>query len=263
MIHKFANIHPEAQLGKNVTVGAFATIDKNVVIGDNSRIDNNAVIRSGARIGKNVHVFASAVISEIPQDLKFKGEETTAEIGDNTMIREFVTINRGTAAKGKTIVGSNCLLMAYAHVAHDCIVGNNVIIVNSSQIAGEVEVDDFAILGGSTLVHQFCKIGKHAITQGGVRLGKDVPPYIIAGRQPASYSGINSIGLRRRGFTDQQIEVIQEIYRIVFTRGLNYKTAIQTIKETIKDCPEKQEVLNFFERSDRGVIPGMRPAKPL
>lgn len=258
MIHKLANVHPDAQIGKDVTVGAFATVDENVIIGDGSRIDNNAVIRPGARLGKNVHVFAGAVVSEIPQDLKFRGEETTTEIGDNTMIREYATIHRGTAAKGKTLVGNNCLLMAYTHVAHDCIVGNNVIMVNASQIAGEVEVDDFAILGGSTLVHQFCKIGKHAMTQGGVRLGKDIPPYVIAGRNPTSYAGVNTIGLRRRGFTNEQIEVLRDIYRIIFTQGLNYKTAIQIVKDTIAATFERDEVLDFFERSDRGVIPGMR-----
>ncbi len=258
MIHKFANVHPEAQIGKNVTIEAFATVDKDVVIGDDSRIDSNAVIRSGARIGKNVHIFSGAVIAEIPQDLKFRGEITTAEIGDNTVVREFATVNRGTQAKGKTVVGKNCLLMAYTHVAHDCILGNNVIMVNASQIAGEVELGDYVILGGSTLIHQFCKVGKHAMAQGGTSLSKDVPPYVIVGRRPARYSGINSIGLRRRGFSDEQVETINSIYRIIFTKGLNYSTAIEEVKNTIPQCPEREEVVTFFEHSDRGIISGKR-----
>lgn len=258
MIHKLANVHPNAQIGKNVTIEAFATVDDNVIIGDNCRIDTNAVIRPGARLGNNVRIFSGAVISEVPQDLKFQGEETTAEIGDNTMIREFVTVNRGTAAKNKTIIGKNCLLMTYTHVAHDCVLGNNVILVNSSQIAGEVEIDDFAILGGSTLVHQFCKIGKHAMTQGGIKVAKDIPPYVKAAREPVSYTGVNSIGLRRRGFTNEQIDNIRDIYRIIFTQGLNYKTAIQIVKEKFDDSPEKSLILDFFKNSSRGVIPGMR-----
>lgn len=258
MIHKLANVHPNAQIGKNVTIEAFATVDENVIIGDNCRIDTNAVIRPGARLGNNVRIFSGAVISEIPQDLKFQGEETTVEIGDNTMIREFVTINRGTAAKNKTVIGKNCLLMTYAHVAHDCVIGDNVILVNSSQIAGEVEIDDFAILGGSTLVHQFCKIGKHAMTQGGIKVSKDIPPYVKAAREPVSYTGVNSIGLRRRGFTNEQIDYIRDIYRIIFTQGLNYKSAIQIVKEKFEDTPEKTLILDFFKNSSRGIIPGMR-----
>ena len=235
MIHKLANVNPKAQIGKNVTIEAFATVDKNVIIGDDCRIDNNAVIRSGTRLGNNVHIFAGAVIGEVPQDLKFQGEETTAEIGDNTMIREYVTVNRGTAAKNKTFIGKNCLLMAYTHVAHDCYLGNHVILVNSSQVAGEVEIDDFAILGGSTLVHQFCKIGKHAMTQGGIKVAKDIPPYVKAAREPAAYTGVNSIGLRRRGFSNEQIDSIRNIYRVIFT-----------------------QILNIFQNSDRGIIPGTR-----
>ncbi|MEA2042712.1 MAG: acyl-ACP--UDP-N-acetylglucosamine O-acyltransferase [Bacteroidota bacterium] len=258
MIHKLANIHPDAQIGKNVTIEAFVTIDNNVVIGDGCRIDTNAVIRSGARLGKNVQIFSGAVISEIPQDLKFQGEETTTEIGDNTLIREYVTINRGTAAKKKTIIGKNCLFMAYSHIAHDCKIGNNVILVNATQVAGEVEIDDFAILGGSTLVHQFCKIGKHAMTQGGLKVSKDVPPFVKAARSPASYMGVNSIGLRRRGFSNPQIDHIRDIYRIIFTQGLNYKNAIQTVKDKIKDSEERTLVLEFFKNSSRGIIQGMR-----
>jgi UDP-N-acetylglucosamine acyltransferase len=256
MKHEFSSVHPEAIIGENVTISPFVTIDKNVVIGDNTYIYPNAVILSGARIGKNCQIFSGAVISAIPQDLKFIGEETTVEIGDNTTIRECVTINRGTAAKGKTVVGENCLLMAYSHVAHDCIIKNNVIIGNATQLAGEVEVDDFAILSGGVLVHQFSKIGKHTMTQGGSRVSKDIPPYIIAGREPVSYSGINTIGLRRRGFTNEQLAGIQEIYRIIYQSGLNNSAAVKHIEVHIAEGQEKQEILSFVVGSQRGIIRG-------
>lgn len=197
-----AVVHPEAQIGKNVTVEPFAFIEKDVVIGDNCRIYPHAVVLEGSRIGKGCHIFPGAVISGIPQDLKFAGEKTTAEIGDHTTVRECVTVNRGTASRGKTIVGNNCLLMAYSHIAHDCILKNNIIIGNASQIAGEVEIDDFAILSGSVLVHQFTRISQHVMIQGGSRVGKDIPPYTLIGRDPIAYCGINIVGFRRRGFTN-------------------------------------------------------------
>ncbi|MDR2086394.1 MAG: acyl-ACP--UDP-N-acetylglucosamine O-acyltransferase [Dysgonamonadaceae bacterium] len=251
-----SSIHPDAIIGENVTISPFVTIDKNVIIGDNTYIYSNAVILEGARIGKNCRIFPGAVVSGIPQDLKFKGEETICEIGDNTTIRECATVNRGTVAKGKTVVGNNCLLMAYSHTAHDCIIKNSVIIGNATQLAGEVEVDDYAILSGGTLVHQFSKIGKYTMIQGGSRLGKDIPPYIIAGREPITYSGVNIVGLRRRGFSSEQIGAIQEIYRIVYQSGLNNSDAIKHIEQIIPDSEEKQEIVSFITHSPRGILRG-------
>jgi len=249
-------IHPDAIIGKNVTIGPFVTIDKNVVIGDDTYIFPNAVILEGARIGKNCKIFPGAVVSGIPQDLKFKGEDSTCEIGDNTTIRECVTVNRGTASKGKTIVGNNCLLMAYSHIAHDCILKNNVIIGNATQLAGEVEVEDFAILSGGVLVHQFSRVGQQVMVQGGSRFGKDIPPYITAGRDPISFSGINVVGLKRRGFSNEQIANIQEIYRILYQSGLNNSDAVKHIESKVPDSVEKENVLNFILSSQRGIIRG-------
>jgi UDP-N-acetylglucosamine acyltransferase len=255
-VSSFSSVHPEAIIGKNVTISPFVTIDKNVIIGDGTCIYPHAVIFEGARIGKNCRIFPGAVISGIPQDLKFVGEETTCEIGDNTTVRECATISRGTASKYKTIVGSDCLLMAYSHTAHDCILKDHVILGNATQLAGEVEVDDYAILSGGTLVHQFSRIGKHAMIQGGSRVSKDIPPYIIAGREPLTYSGINIVGLRRRGFTMEQIAGLQEIYRILYQSGLNNSVAVKHIEACIPDGIEKQEVINFIINSQRGIIRG-------
>jgi len=249
-------IHPDAKLAPNVTVGPFTIIEKNVEIGEGTKIGNNVTIMENVKIGKNCKIFPGAVIAGIPQDLKFQGEETTCEIGDNTTVRECATVNRGTAAKGKTIVGNDCLLMAYSHTAHDCVIHNHVIIGNATQLAGEVEIDDFAILSGGTLVHQFSKVGKHAMIQGGSRLGKDIPPYIIAGREPITYSGVNIIGLRRRGFSNEQIGTIQEIYRVLYQSGLNNSAAVKQIEQTIFDSEEKQEILSFIINSQRGIIRG-------
>jgi len=256
MIQALANIHPEAKIAENVIIEPFATIHKDVVIGQGSKIGANAVIMDGARIGKNVTIFPGAVISAIPQDLKFKGEVTTAEIGDNTIIREFVTINRGTFAKQKTIIGSDCLLMAYVHVAHDCIVGNHCIFANGATLAGEVEIGDWVILGGGTMIHQFTRIGSHSMTQGGSLLGKDIPPYVISGRNPPSYSGINSVGLKRRGFSQEVINQIQDLYRILFVKGLNITNAMEQIMEQIPETIETTEIINFVKESKRGLIPG-------
>lgn len=258
MTKLIANVHPEAKIAENVKIEPFATIHKDVEIGSGSVIGANVVIMNGARIGKNVTIFPGAVISAIPQDLKYNGELTTVDIGDNTVIREFVTINKGTAAKNKTLVGKNCLLMAYSHVAHDCILGNNVIISNSCQIAGEVEIQDFAILGGGTLIHQFTRIGSHVMTQGGLLLGKDIPPFAKAARFPAAYAGVNSIGLRRRSFSSEQIDRIQDVYRVLFNSGLNFSDAVAKIKSDIEDSEEKQIILKFLEGSSRGVISGHR-----
>ena len=251
-----AVVHPEAQIGKNVTVEPFAFIEKDVVIGDNCRIYPHAVVLEGSRIGKGCHIFPGAVISGIPQDLKFAGEKTTAEIGDHTTVRECVTVNRGTASRGKTIVGNNCLLMAYSHIAHDCILKNNIIIGNASQIAGEVEIDDFAILSGSVLVHQFTRISQHGMIQGGSRVGKDIPPYTLIGRDPIAYCGINIVGLRRRGFTNQQVFLIQDIYRTLYTRGLNNTDALLAIETEYEASKERDLILNFIKSSKRGIVRG-------
>lgn len=257
MEQPFVSIHPEAKIGKNVEIGPFTFIDKDVEIGDGTKIMANVTILKGARIGKNCVIFPNAVISAIPQDLKFRGEKTTAVIGDNTTIRECVTINRGTASKGTTIVGSNCLIMAYVHVAHDCVVGNNIILGNTTQLAGEVEVDDWAIVSGGTLVHQFTRIGSHVMIQGGSRIGKDVPPYAMAGRDPLAYCGLNLVGLRRRGFSNEKIEEIQNIYRTLYMSGLNVSQAIAKIKETFPETEERKVVLDFLEGSERGIIPSI------
>ncbi len=254
MISPLANIHPNSKIAESAIIDPFVSISEDVEIGENTHIHPNVVIYDGARIGNNVTIYPGAVISAVPQDLKYQGEKTMAFVSDGSVIREYVTINKGTAAKAKTIVGKNCLIMAYSHVAHDCILGNNIILANGVQLAGEVEVDDFAIIGGGTLVHQFCRIGKHVMTQGGLLLGKDVPPYVKTAREPASYVGINSIGLRRRQFPNDKITYIQDIYRIIFNSGLNYKDALQKVIDTIEDSPEKEEIVNFIRLSKRGLI---------
>jgi UDP-N-acetylglucosamine acyltransferase len=230
MIQPLAYVSPEAKLAQNVMIDPFVTIHKNVEIGEGSWIASNVTIMEGARIGKNVKIFPGAVISAIPQDLKFDGEPSLTIIGDNTVIRESVTINRGTSASGKTIIGSNCLLMAYVHVAHDCVVGENSILANAVQLAGHVEIGESAILGGLSAVHQFVKIGSHVMISGGSLVRKDVPPYSKAAREPLSYEGVNSIGLRRRGFTSEKIAEIQEIYRILYLRGLIMPLPLKKLK---------------------------------
>ena len=254
--YPFAVIDPSAKIGENVKIGPFVTIDGNVEIGDGTVIDSNVTIHSGARIGKNCHIHSGAVISDIPQDLKFKGEETLAIIGDNTSIREFVTIHRGTASRGKTVVGSNCLIMAYCHVAHDCVLHDRIIMSNAVQLAGEVVVEDWAIIGGGTLVHQFTHIGPHVMIQGGSRIGKDIPPYTLIGRDPIVYCGINIVGLRRRGFTNQQVYLIQDIYRTLYTRGLNNSDALKAIETEYEPSEERDLILNFIKASKRGIERG-------
>lgn len=251
-----AYIHPDAKLGNNVVVEPFAFIDKNTEIGDGTLIMSGANIREGARIGKNCVIYPGAVVAGLPQDLKFRGEETTAIVGDNTTVRECVTISRGTASKGTTIVGSNCLLMAYSHVAHDCILNNNIIIGNATQLAGEVEIDDFAIISGGTLVHQFTRIGRNVMIQGGTRLGKDIPPYIIAGREPVCYSGVNIIGLRRHNFSNEKINEIQDIYRIIYQSGHNFTDAVNVLERDFESTPELQNVVQFIKSSSRGIVRG-------
>ncbi len=233
MNQPLAYVHPEAKLAKNVVIEPFVNIEKNVEIGEGTWIGSNVTIMEGARIGKNCKIFPGAVISAAPQDLKFEGEETYAIVGNNTTIREFVTINRGTKASGETKVGDNCLLMAYCHIAHDCIVGNNVILANGATLAGHIEIGDWAIIGGLAAVHQFVHIGAHAMISGGGMARKDVPPFAKAGRDPLSYVGVNSVGLRRRGFSNEQINQIQDIYRILFVRKNNVTEALNHIEARI------------------------------
>jgi len=254
MISPLASIHPEAKIGENVEIGPFVCIDRDVEIGDGCVIDSNATICRYTKLGKNCHVFPSAVIGAIPQDLKFRGEETWTIIGDNCVLREFVTIHRGTASKGKTVVGNNNLIMAYCHIAHDCILHDNIIMSNCTQLAGEVEVDNFAIIGGGSLVHQFTHIGSHVMIQGGSKINKDIPPFIIAARDPIAYCGINSVGLNRRGFTTEQIHTIQEVYRLIYQNGEIVSKALETIENTIPSCPERDTIVAFVKASTRGIV---------
>jgi UDP-N-acetylglucosamine acyltransferase len=254
MISPLAYVSPEAKIGENVEIGPFVFIDKNVVIGDNNVIMANANILYGARIGNGNRIFPGAVISAIPQDLKFRGEETTAEIGDNNTIRENVTINRGTAAKGKTVVGNNNLLMEGVHVAHDAHVGSGCIIGNSTKMAGEIVIDDNTIISASVLMHQFCRVGGYTMVQGGSRFSKDIPPFIIAGREPIAYCGLNLVGLRRRGFSNELIENIHNAYRIIYQRGLNVSEALETIKAEVPMSKEIEYIISFVQESTRGII---------
>jgi len=256
MRQPLAYIHPEAKIAPNVVIDPFVTIDKNVVIEEGTHISSNVTIMEGARIGKNCRIFPGAVIAGIPQDLKFKGEDTVAIIGENTTIRECVTVNRGTASKGKTVIGKNCLIMAYCHVAHDCVIGDDCIIGNTTQLAGEVHIDNFAILSGGVLVHQFTHIGSHVMIQGGSKINKDIPPYVKAARDPISYCGINSVGLRRRGFTNEQIRDIQETYRYLYLSGMNNSTAIEHIEAELPATNERDEIVMFVRNSPRGIMKG-------
>ena len=251
-----AYIHPEAKIAQNVVVEPFTTIAKNVTIAEGTWIGSNVTIMEGARIGKNCKIFPGAVISATPQDLKFGGEETTTEIGDNTVIRECVTISRGTKDKYTTKIGNNCLIMAYVHVAHDCIIGNHCILVNAVQLAGHIEIGDYAIIGGTSALHQFVKIGAHTMISGGSLIRKDVPPYTKAGREPLSYLGINSVGLRRRGFSSEKINEIQEIYRILYLKGINNAKAMDQIELEMAPTPERDEILDFLRGSNRGIMKG-------
>lgn len=256
MVNNLSSIHPGARLAPGVVVDPFVTIEDNVEIGEGTHIHSNAVIKSGSRIGRNCQIMSGAVVGGIPQDLKFRGEDTLAIVGDNTVIRECVTINRGTAAKGRTMVGSNCLIMAYTHIAHDCMVGDNVIIANASQLAGEVVVDNYAVIGGGALVHQFTHIGSHVMIQGGAKINKDIPPFVKAARDPIAYTGINSIGLRRRGYTSDQIREIQEIYRYLYLSQLNVSDAVERIEAELPATKERDEIILFIRNSSRGIVRG-------
>ena len=253
-ISPLAYIHPEAVIGENCEIGPFCYIDKGVVIGNDNTLMNSVTVLYGSRIGSGNVFFPGAVIGAVPQDLKFRGEDTTAEIGDNNKIRENVTINRGTAAKGKTVVGSNNLLMEGVHVAHDTFVGSGCIIGNATKLAGEVEIDDNAIISSTVLMHQFCRIGGYTMIQGGSRSSKDIPPYIIAGREPIAYCGLNLVGLRRRGFSNELIENIHNAYRIIYQSGKNVSEALKQIREEIPMTPEIEYIVSFIENSKRGII---------
>ncbi|HRG37426.1 MAG TPA: acyl-ACP--UDP-N-acetylglucosamine O-acyltransferase [Bacteroidia bacterium] len=257
MMSQLSHIHPDAKIGKGVTIEPFSMIYNNVEIGDGTWIGPNVTIFPGARIGKNCKIFPGAVISAIPQDLKFRGEETTTEIGDNCTIRECVTINRGTVDKMRTAIGNNCLLMAYVHVAHDCILGNNIILANNVTLAGHVQIDDWAILEGLVAVQQFIKIGAHAFLAGGSLVRKNVPPYTKAAREPLQYVGITSVGLRRRGYTNETVLEIEDIYRTLFVKGLNVANALTAIEQEAPSSKEKEEILNFIRESKDGIMKGM------
>ena len=254
MISPLASIHPNAKLGNNVTVEPFAVIHDNVIIGDDSHIMSHAVLMPFSRIGKGCRIFPGAVIAAIPQDLKFIGEETTAEVGDYSTIRECVTINRGTVDKWKTVIGKNCLLMAYAHVGHDCIIGDNVILVNSVQLAGHVEIGDYAIIGGLTGARQFVRIGAHTYIAGHTVIRKDVPPYVKAAREPMSYMGLNIVGLQRRKFLPEQIQTISEIYHLLFIQNYSTSKAVELISQQVPDSVLKNEILGFIANTKNGII---------
>ncbi len=261
MNQPLAYVHPQAKIAPNVVIEPFVNIEKNVVIEEGTWIGSSVTIMEGARIGKNCRIFPGAVISAIPQDLKFEGEESLVKIGDNTTVREFVTINRGTKANNETSIGNNCLLMAYVHVAHDCIIGNNVILANACNLGGHIEIDDWAIVGGLSAVHQFVHIGKHAMISGGSMVLKDVPPFSKAGRDPLSFIGVNSIGLRRRGFTNERINEIQDIFRHLFLKGRNISQAVRFIEANLPAEHDRDDVLSFITNSQRGIMKGYTSIK--
>ncbi len=262
LISAKAEVHPEAIIGQNVRIDAFATIDRDVVIGDNCWIASNACIYAGARLGRDCKVFPGAVISAEPQDLKFQGEYSTVEIGHNTTVREYVTINRGTAARGVTSVGNHTLLMAYSHLGHDVEIGNHCVISNSVQLAGEVVVEDWAVIGGMSAVHQFCRIGAHAMVSGMSGVLSDVAPFTKVFGVPVSFMGINSVGLKRRGFDKGQIDTIHDIYRVIYQRGLNISQAVAHIQMYMGPSAEMEQIVSFIENSRRGIVKGvMREAE--
>ena len=253
-----SNIHRNATIGKGTVIEPFATIQEDVVLGENCWVGPYVTIMDGTRIGNNVKIFPGAVVGAPPQDLKYAGEPTTLEIGDGTIVREFCTLNRGTKASMTTKIGKNYLLMAYVHVAHDCFIGDNVILANNVNLAGHIDIDDYAILGGLTAVHQFVKIGKHVMIGGGSLVMKDVPHFVKAARDPLSYEGVNSVGLKRRGFTVEQINRIHDIYRYLFIRHRNIKKALPEIALDFENTPEKDIIMEFIQKSERGLMKGIR-----
>lgn len=256
MISPLAQVNPKAKLGQNVTVEPFVIIHDNVEIGDNSVIMSHAVIMPGARIGKNCQIFPGAVVSAVPQDLKFAGEETTTNIGDNSIIREYCTINRGTKENMKTEIGKNCLIMSYVHVAHDCVIGNNVILSGYCGLAGHVHIEDHVIMEGFSMVQQFIRIGAHAFLAADSKVRKNVPPYVKAAREPLSYIGVNTVGLIRRGFAPERIAQIEDIYRILYVKGITIPTALKEIEATVPDSPEKTHIVEFIQASENGIMKG-------
>ena len=256
MNQPLAYVHPQAKIARNVVIEPFTTIHANVEIGSGTWIGSNVTIMEGARIGKNCRIFPGAVISAIPQDLKFEGEDSLAVIGDNTTIRECVTVNRGTNASGQTKIGNNVLIMATAHIAHDCVIGDNAIVVNGVALAGHVIIGKHAIIGGLAAIHQFIHIGDHAMVSGGALVRKDVPPYTKAAKEPLSYVGINSIGLRRRGFSTEKIREIQNIYRILYQKNYNNTQAMEKIEAEMEATSERDEILLFIRNSQRGIMKG-------
>ncbi|MBG0861098.1 MAG: acyl-ACP--UDP-N-acetylglucosamine O-acyltransferase [Bacteroidales bacterium] len=258
MISELAYIHKNAGIGKNVTVEPFAYISGNVVIGDGTWIGPNSVVMDGARVGRDCKIFPGAVISGIPQDLKFRGEDSIAEIGDNTTIREGATINRGTSSSGKTVIGKNCLLMCYTHVGHDCVIGDNCIIGGFAGLAGEVKLDEFVNIGGGALVHQFVRIGAHVIIGGGGKVRTDVPPFIKADREPLCYLGLNNVGLTRRGFEKERIDEIHNIYRVIYQNSMNVSQALESIEKEFNPSPDRDYIISFITKSERGIIRGPR-----
>lgn len=254
IIHPTAIIDPAAELGAGVSVGAHTIIESNVKIGDGTQIASNALIAWGARIGKNVKIHHGAVVSTLPQDLKFGGEETTAEIGDNTVLREYVTVNRGTRDRLKTVIGSDCLLMAYAHAAHDCAIGNKVVMANAVNLGGHVTIGEQAIVGGMVPVHQFTRIGKHAIIGGGFRVVQDVCPFALAGGNPLRIAGLNHVGLKRRNFPKETLRTLKDLYKLLFFSNLNTTQALKRIEDEIEMIPEVKDVIEFVKSSKRGIV---------
>lgn len=249
-----AVVNKAAEIGDHVSIGPFSIIEDNVTIGSGTKIASHVLIAAGTRIGKNCQIYHGAVLGTIPQDQKFQGEETTLEVGDGTVVREFATLNRGTQDRWKTIIGRNALIMAYVHVAHDCIIGNHVILANSVNMAGHVVIEDYANIGGLVPIHQFVRIGTHAFIGGGYRIHKDVPPYIMASGEPLSYGGLNTIGLTRRGFANETLVNIKKAYKILYKSNLNVSQALAKIKTEVESTPEVQNIIKFVENSQRGII---------
>lgn len=256
MNQPLAYVHPQAKVAKNVVIEPFVNIEKNVEIGEGTWIGSNVTIMEGARIGRNCKIFPGAVISAIPQDLKYAGEDTLVKIGDNVTVREFVTINRGTKANNETVIGNNCLLMAYVHIAHDCVIGDNVILANAATLAGHITISDWAIIGGMTAIHQFVQVGVHSFLSGGVLVRKDVPPFTKGAREPLSYVGVNSIGLRRRGFSNERINAIQDIYRMIYLKNYNVSQAVAIIEADFPVTKDRDAILSFISKSTRGIMKG-------
>lgn len=257
MISPQANVSPKAKIGNNVTIEPFATVYEDVVIGDNTHIHPNAVIYPDTIIGSNCQIYPGALVGIVSQDLKYKGEKAITTIGDNTIIREYATIHKGTADRMKTSIGSNCMIMAYAHVAHDCIIGNNVILANYVGLAGHVTIEDYVIIEGYTAIQQFIVIGAHSFLAGTSKVRKNVPPFIRVAREPLQYIGVNTVGLSRRGFDKEAINQIEDIYRLIFVRGHNVTNALELVEQEIPDTEIRKQIVNFIKSSQDGIVKGI------